>query len=212
MVRNTFLINIHVNRLDTEDAHGADRPVKFNDRMGFLTSLFQYSQNLPLGASEYPFPSDQVDETGTDAAVLLTIYPLLSNVPNRVFTSNAITDTDITVLADQLQKLSIGKRKILLRLGPEMNGNWFDYGQNPSEFVDLWKRVYRIVKAKANVDFVWSPNFGNGYPYPLPNKPLSRNQISQMDTNNDGVVNSWDDPYLPYYPGDEFVGKKTSIE
>jgi hypothetical protein len=27
----------------------------------------------------------------------------------------------------------------------------------------------------------------------------------ELDTNRDGVINSRDDPYLPYYPGDEFV-------
>ena len=37
--------------LDTEDRHGVegDRPLKFNQRMGFNASFFQYSQEMPSG-------------------------------------------------------------------------------------------------------------------------------------------------------------------
>jgi hypothetical protein len=59
---------------------------------------------------------------------------------------------------------------------------------------------------------VWGPNLGITYPFNTPNA-LSRapTAISDpvnfrlLDTNNDTVLNTFDDPYGPYYPGDEYV-------
>lgn len=49
---------------------------------------------------------------------------------------------------------------------------------------------------------VWAPNVGITYPFGEPIPPAS---LPYLDTNNDGVVNGLDDPYLPYYPGDQYV-------
>jgi hypothetical protein len=55
---------------------------------------------------------------------------------------------------------------------------------------------------------VWGPNVGINYPYkeggqPLP--PTNSANFKALDTNNDGVINFLDDPYLPFYPGDIHV-------
>jgi hypothetical protein len=55
--------------------------------------------------------------------------------------------------------------------------------------------------------FVWGPNHGSGYPFPggrfdvQPSSP----DYSVLDTNKDGKLDINDDPYSPYYPGDEWV-------
>lgn len=47
---------------------------------------------------------------------------------------------------------------------------------------------------------------GIGYPWGTETLPLqSAADYSVLDTNNDSAINSNDDPYLPYYPGDDFV-------
>lgn len=54
---------------------------------------------------------------------------------------------------------------------------------------------------------VWGPNVGITYPFtgeaglPARGTPNFR----AMDTNNDSRIDVGDDPYLPYYPGDEHV-------
>lgn len=57
---------------------------------------------------------------------------------------------------------------------------------------------------------------GGGYPYGYPQSnpafprandvdPVKRADFERMDTNNDRVISNLDDPYLPYYPGDQYV-------
>jgi hypothetical protein len=38
------------------------------------------------------------------------------------------------------------KVKALIRFAPEMNGNWNPFGQQPVEYIALWRRVHAIVK------------------------------------------------------------------
>ena len=85
-----------------------------------------------------------------------------------------------------------------------MNGNWNYWGQKPTQFVALWRRVFNALRRDApQTAMVWAPSSGNGYPYGR--VTASAEDLILLDTNNDGVVNSRDDPYSPYYPGDEYV-------
>ncbi|KAJ3030441.1 UNVERIFIED_CONTAM: hypothetical protein HDU68_008993 [Siphonaria sp. JEL0065] len=56
---------------------------------------------------------------------------------------------------------------------------------------------------------VWAPNIGFGYPFGTSGGvaiPANGTQAFKlMDTNNDGLIDEWDDPYSPYYPGDDVV-------
>lgn len=63
----------------------------------------------------------------------------------------------------------------------------------------------------TSVAFLWSPNDGSGYPYSgygivsLPTAASNPTDFAALDTNKDGVINNQDDPYTPYYPGDQYV-------
>lgn len=53
------------------------------------------------------------------------------------------------------------EHRIILRLGFEMNGDWFDWGQQPKAFISAWRRVHQIVRADigaTNVEFMFAPN------------------------------------------------------
>ncbi|MHC4937752.1 MAG: glycoside hydrolase family 26 protein [Planctomycetota bacterium] len=67
-------------------------------------------------------------------------------------------------------------RRVLLRFGFEMNGDWFTWSGDPEAFVAAWRRAHRLVAA-PNVEWVWSPN----------------------------VVSVPDGDMHRYYPGDAFV-------
>ena len=57
---------------------------------------------------------------------------------------------------------------------------------------------------------VWGPNLGINYPFrgggrPYPTMETDPINFMALDTNGDGIINYLDDPYGPYYPGDDFV-------
>ncbi|KAJ3136563.1 hypothetical protein HK100_001546 [Physocladia obscura] len=100
----------------------------------------------------------------------------------------------------------------------EMNGSWFQYGQDPLGFIAAWIRCITYWRKalgsnSIKVAFIWSPNSGNGYPYPgdpysfnvSDTSPENLANFQALDTNNNGQLDPEDDPYLPYYPGDEYV-------
>ncbi|MGZ0655046.1 glycoside hydrolase family 26 protein [Coraliomargarita sp. W4R72] len=73
--------------------------------------------------------------------------------------------------------------RVILRFGFEMNGDWFDWGQQPEAFIAAWRRIHQIVRVEAgadNVEFMFSPNVEWDV-----NKPLTQIEL--------------------YYPGDRYV-------
>jgi beta-mannanase len=99
----------------------------------------------------------------------------------------------------------------MIRYASEMNGSWFLYGQKPTEFIREWNRLVNAVRNATdttNVAFLWAPNSGNGYPYMGGDSSVNPSMPSfdkTLDTNHDGLFNNQDDPYTPYYPGDDMV-------
>ena len=74
----------------------------------------------------------------------------------------------------------------------------------PTLFLALWRRVHAAMKKEApNTAMVWSPSSANGYPYGGRN--LSAEDLLLLDTNGNGRLDAGDDPYSPFYPGDQYV-------
>src|SRR5205823_9919968 len=68
--------------------------------------------------------------------------------------------------------------------------------------------ITEAVHAKAPLTAtVWAPNYGAGYPFRGGRYEVGpgSSDFSLMDTNGDGVLSIADDPYVPYYPGDDAV-------
>lgn len=203
---------------------GKDSPQQFNQRVGFNASLFQYAQGVPF-TDETAAPLHQVFDLHTDAVVELTIYPDNTNISSwKDYSSlDLFTDANINQLVQQLAGyIKDYDARFLLRIMPEMNGNWMSYGQRPAKFVEVWTRMHDAItqaNLDSSIDFVWAPNPGINYPYGgyattifKSNNYIINNTIAGMDaefealdTNHDGVVNTKDDPYSPYWPGDEYV-------
>ncbi|KAJ3256788.1 hypothetical protein HK103_005162 [Boothiomyces macroporosus] len=125
-----------------------------------------------------------------------------------------------TVRADELefdilQKYAKFMRKInskygvavLLRFMHEMNGNWMAYGFQPVEQKKTWITLTKLIREQTNMTaMVWSPNSGFGYPFGVSGFPPKGSEgFKMLDTNNDGQITVLDDPYMPFYPGDEWV-------
>lgn len=100
----------------------------------------------------------------------------------------------------------------------------------PVAFVDAFRRLARSIHSKTNmtgfnipilltshfhlfIAMVFGPNIGITYPFvatpaafsSAPTAATFPEEFLALDTNRDGIISSLDDPYLPYYPGDEFV-------
>ncbi|KNC96830.1 uncharacterized protein SPPG_07664 [Spizellomyces punctatus DAOM BR117] len=209
--------------LDTSPGRG-DSPLLFNKRLGQNASLFQMALDIPLNQSALP-PTHFVDETNTDAILYLTVYP--QKLPTFTPTGNEVyqvlaPDQVVNDFAKQIADWVKNGRRTLIRLAPEMNGGWNAYGQRPVQYINLWRRVVTAVRNAVaqypnSVAFIWSPNIGSGYPFPnggfnpFTAQPYSAAnavdaaEFAALDTNKDGVLDNKDDPYLPYWPGTEYV-------
>jgi beta-mannanase len=125
----------------------------------------------------------------------------------------AVTDNDLKQLGQQLADLNREGRDVFLRFCPEMNGNWFPYGYQPTLFKSTWIRMATTVRKLApKVALVWAPNYSSGYPFgrvgpPAP-KELLPEDLELLDTNKDGKVGWEDDPFTAYFPGSEHVDCK----
>ncbi|TPX48627.1 mannan endo-1,4-beta-mannosidase [Synchytrium endobioticum] len=193
-----------------------DSPLKINTRTGRLWPVFHAGQNIPVkSATSNPevvnidttIDVTMITETKTNASMILDVYPYDSR-PGMAFA--AVTDADIKSLTNQLAAWNAKGVKVYLRLASEMNGSWYPWGTQPVEFKEFWIKVTNAVRAVApDVAMVWSPqvNYAGAYGInaAVTGKP-SAASLTALDTNNDGCSSCpGDDPYSPYYPGDQFV-------
>ncbi|KAH9443658.1 hypothetical protein KEM48_009771 [Puccinia striiformis f. sp. tritici PST-130] len=180
-----------------------DTPALFNARLQRNASVFHIAQRMPLLPYNYttgvggPAPEYLVENTATDAAVFLTVYPAALS---------AISDTDYSSLGTQLLAYTKDfNRTVFLRWAPEMQGRWNEYGQQPVAYVQAWQTMYKAVKSIAPATIiVWAPNLGHDYPYGQ-TANIDPTDMAVLDTNKNGELDKGDDPYTPYYPGDDYV-------
>jgi hypothetical protein len=120
----------------------------------------------------------------------------------------AVTDAVIADVVDLLAEINQDGVPVLLRFAHEMNGSWYAWGQQPAAFVETFRRVADAVHAgAAGTQTLWAPNYGGGYPFPVGDYAARAGspELGLLDTDADGVLTGADDPYAPYYPGDDAV-------
>ncbi|MUK01378.1 acyltransferase domain-containing protein [Vibrio cholerae] len=121
-----------------------------------------------------------------------------------------LTAADAEHLAGVLEGLSDDFRTaFFLRFAPEMNGTWLGWGQQPDTYVDAFRTVAGAIHAEVpSAAMVWAPSYAAGYPFTEAYgavKGLAAGTVTALDTNGNGLVDEGDDPYAPYYPGDDAV-------
>jgi hypothetical protein len=142
--------------------------------------------------------ADQVRPTG--GTLLLTLEP---HEGLAAVTVEAAED-----LADTLAELNASGVPVIVRFAHEMNGSWYPWGQQPEAYRAGFRSVASAVHATAHGSaMMWAPNYGGGYPFSGGHyqAPPSTVDAIALDTNADGAVTGSDDPYAPYYPGDDAV-------
>jgi hypothetical protein len=177
-------------------------------------TVAQYAQQLghrPAVVTSFTgFPFSDADRTNLDAAVeqvrtdggmlLLTLEPHAGLA--------AVTQDVAQDLARRLDGYDRQGVPVIVRFGHEMNGSWYEWGQRPAEYVATFRLVAAAVHAAApGSAMMWAPNQGSGYPYTggrygaQPGSP----EAAALDTDGDGQLTAADDPYAPYWPGDDAV-------
>ncbi|KAJ3056910.1 hypothetical protein HK102_011136, partial [Quaeritorhiza haematococci] len=185
-----------------------DTPQAFNARLGKNASAFGVAREIPFPTEPPSNPRadptriyDMIEDTHTDAAIHLTIYPSQG--------LDSITDEDLSKLVAECNALNQRGRRVFLRFAPDMNGPWFAYGNQPVRFLEVWRRMAGIlrggIESGAMTALVWAPHVGLGYPFGNASVGVGSAEYSALDTNGDGVLDARDDPYSPWYPGDELV-------
>ncbi|KAI8901847.1 glycoside hydrolase superfamily [Globomyces pollinis-pini] len=200
-----------------------DDPENFNNDLGYATSIqdvvfymnnslntrgFVNSSGIIHSVPDvFIWTADLIRKTG--AVMGVTVVP---TVP-----LNTLTNSTYQFLGQKCRQINDMGIPIMLRYAPDMNGklyiphflgNWHIYGQNPTVYRKSFRDVAKAIRNSTNnTAMVWAPTSGLEYPYgrglfsPGPNE----SRLLELDTSGNGILDSQDDPFLPYYPGDDVV-------
>lgn len=121
-----------------------------------------------------------------------------------------LTEDHAARLAEVLQAVSEAYgTAFFVRFAPEMNGTWYEWGQQPEDYVSAFRTVAAAVHAGVpSAAMLWAPSYAAGYPFTEAYgavEGLEEGAQPELDTNGNGLVDVGDDPYSPYYPGDDVV-------
>jgi hypothetical protein len=119
-----------------------------------------------------------------------------------------VTEEAVQQLTADLHEINESGVPVIVRFAHEMNGSWYAWGQQPVAYVDTYRRVAQAVHEGApGSAMMWAPNYGGGYPFAggAHEAEPGSEDFTALDTDGDGELTMADDPYAPYYPGDEFV-------
>ena len=177
-------------------------------------TLAEYSRDLgrrpAVTVSFTQVPLTRDDEVNLDAAVRQVAEDggllLLTLEPHQGLA--AVTDAVAEDLADRLDGYNRSGVPVIVRFAHEMNGSWYAWGQQPTTYAAAFRTVAAAVHAGApGSAMMWAPNYGGGYPFAGGSHQAVAGtpDAAALDTDGDGAVTAADDPYAPYWPGDEAV-------
>lgn len=177
-------------------------------------SLERYAFDLrhkpAVSVSFTGFPYTEEEKTELQRAVvqirangqmmLLTLEP--ANGLSEVTAESAET------LARDLAEFNDDGVPVVVRFGPQMNGSWYPWSQQPARYIEAFRTLAGAVHTLApGSAMMWAPNYGGG-------DQLGGGQyevqpgtadFTSLDTDADGALTMSDDAYAPYYPGDDAV-------
>lgn len=180
-----------------------DLPADYAERLGETPSLYSQHVDYPLTDDDTTYLEQFAQQSATQGAVaVLTLEPQVA--------LGELSTADAEELADLLAELHTELDSyFLVRFAPEMNGSWVSWGQQPLSYVDAFRVVAEAVHAATeHAAMVWSPVYGSGYPFGRAYGAVdlrSDRESAALDTDGDDDVDVADDPYGPYFPGDDAV-------
>lgn len=177
-------------------------------------TIAEYSRELgqrpavAVAFADLPFTEAERDEVRSAAAQLQTNGGTLLLTLESIDGLAAVTDGVATDVADLAASINSTGVPVIIRFAHEMNGSWYAWGQQPTAYIDAFRRVAGAVHSDApGTAMMWAPNNADGYPFEGGASAAQPGtaDFASLDTNADGVLSLADDPYAPYYPGDDAV-------
>ncbi|KXS17862.1 glycoside hydrolase family 26 protein [Gonapodya prolifera JEL478] len=174
---------------------------------------FGYFQDKILNQ---PYPSASSDGN-TRSQLMLTLEPVAGGL--AMAANNASAVADVVAVCKLLNERGVS---VFLRFAHEMNGWWSFWAMRPTAYKAAFRAIalgIQACKTCTATAMVWAPQVGVGYPWGLDiplNQPgfftanpgygnIDVNELKTLDTNGDGKIASGDEPYEPYWPGDDVV-------
>lgn len=178
-----------------------DSAVAVGDRLGLQPSSYVDFFSFPLTATDLTHLERFLGQV--EAVEGLAVVTLEPTVPLAEVTSAIASEIAATLATYNDRGIPI-----LVRFAHEMNGSWYTWSQQPTAFVSAFRTLASAIHNTASLTgMLWAPNNGAGYPFSggaheaSPDDP----DFALLDTDRDGVLTESDDPYAPYYPGDDAV-------
>ena len=180
---------------------GEDSPADYTSRTGLKPEVIVNFFAFPLGEADRANLEAFFDEARKAGAI-----PLITLEPNAGLDS--VTLDSATDFADRLAEVTAEGMPVMVRFAHEMNGSWYAWGQQPEAYVSVFRMLAAEVHRRAPLTaMLWAPNYGGGYPFigGAYEAQSGSESFATLDTNGDGALTWADDPYAPYYPGDDAV-------
>jgi hypothetical protein len=178
-----------------------DSAAAFAQRVARPAAVYVAFAHFPISGDDDAYLDGFVNQVlGQGGLALLTLEPAVA--------LDSVTPDLAARLADRLARYNTAGVPVMVRFAHEMNGSWYAWSQQPAAYVRAFRTIAAAVHARASQSaMLWAPNYGAGYPFnggPYQAQP-DNPDFGLLDTNRDGVVDGKDDPYAPYYPGDDAV-------
>jgi len=179
----------------------SDSPAAYDQRLGKRAAVFVQFCNFPLGGPDEASLDSTVGEVAAAGGMLMVTLE-----PNNGL--DKVTPEAADALATRLAGYNARGVAVFVRFAHEMNGSWYVWSQQPSAYIKAFRIVADAVhKSAPKSAMIWAPNYGGGYPFSggQYEAKAGSTDFNLLDTNHDGKLTMEDDPYAPYYPGDEAV-------
>ncbi|KAJ3219013.1 hypothetical protein HDU67_003003 [Dinochytrium kinnereticum] len=189
-----------------------DNPTAITNRLGKVApAVINAFMKIDMSKT-VPFDFDSLRWHGYEVQKVrgifeLTLEPIsdIAGIPDELYDQ----------IAREIRDINTQKGvPVMLRYGHEMNGDWvLAYGYRPIAYKTSFRKMATAIRKYTNMTaMVWAPNVGTQYPFSAapgdisaPKPVRGTEEFRELDTDNNGVIAAGDDPYLPFYPGDEFV-------
>ncbi|WP_309648980.1 hypothetical protein [Nocardioides sp.] len=183
---------------------------RYTERLDSRVALVAGSITYPLDRSARQAVTDLSRQASANKAVVV-----LALQPSTPLEQLGALDARRLVTALNWLTERHGTR-FLLRFAPEMNGSWTPWGQRPRAYVAAFRDLADAVHTGSlAAETVWAPAYGAGYPFggsindvvrgAVVGSTVSPAERRALDTDANGRLDEQDDPYAPYFPGDEAV-------
>lgn len=199
--------------LDTNPQAGDDSPAKTVERTGLSFPIYHFAFDIPsdndyrvkLEDGETHGVKELVQETKTNAGVYMTLYPK--------FGFEKVDDEAISQLVKVIKDFHDSNISVFIRYAPEMNGDFNEYGQRPTEFKESWIKLYKALHEQTggNNSTSTSPSSNSTSTSPTSTPSLRRRMVRRQANNSTVIGTPGNSTTTPANGGNSTSGTSTPI-